>query len=234
MKFGRKSSGRPGGDDREPRPPSPRRGAETDGRATADGRRRSRSRGRARRRPLRHRRGRRRRGRRRARRPRRRCCSTPVGGPRAAAPGRRGQPGGPERDARRRRRRGRAAAPSPHPATATSGTTCAARSPPRPPARGGTATEREGRWGTELECQVQVRGPDGRSGTQPSRIVGINGTRWLLRATFLGRPAVNPDRAADFEDVVARVVVRRGDAAMAPGEPLPVELPDERPPHHLT
>ena len=90
---------------------------------------------------------------------------------------------------------------------------------------GGTATEREGRWGTELECQVQVRGPDGRSGTQPSRIVGINGNRWLLRATYLGRPAVNPDRAADFEDVVARVVVRRGDTAMAPGDPLPIELP---------
>ena len=90
---------------------------------------------------------------------------------------------------------------------------------------GGTATEREGRWGTELECQVQVRTPEGRSGTQPSRIAGINGNRWFLRATYLGRPAVNPDRAADFEDVVARVVVRRGDAAMAPGDPLPVELP---------
>ena len=90
---------------------------------------------------------------------------------------------------------------------------------------GGTATEREGRWGTELECQVQVRTPEGRSGTQPSRIVGINGNRWFLRATYLGRPAVNPERAADFEDVVARVVVRRGDTAMAPGDPLPVELP---------
>ncbi|MET1058900.1 MAG: DUF3710 domain-containing protein [Nocardioides sp.] len=90
---------------------------------------------------------------------------------------------------------------------------------------GGTATEREGRWGTELECQVQVRTPEGRSGTQPSRIVGINGNRWFLRATYLGRPAVNPERAADFEDVVASVVVRRGDAAMAPGDPLPVELP---------
>ena len=90
---------------------------------------------------------------------------------------------------------------------------------------GGTATERKGRWGPELECQVQVRTPEGRSGTQPSRIAGINGNRWFLRATYLGRPAVSPERAADFEDVVARVVVRRGDAAMAPGEPLPIELP---------
>jgi hypothetical protein len=90
---------------------------------------------------------------------------------------------------------------------------------------GGIASEREGRWGTELACQVQVRTPDGRGGTQPSRIVGVNGNRWFLRATFLGRPAVEPDNAADFEDVVARVVVRRGDTAMAPGDPLPLELP---------
>ncbi len=90
---------------------------------------------------------------------------------------------------------------------------------------GGIATEREGRFGAELECQVQVRSPEGRTGTQPSRIVGINGPRWFLRATYLGRPAVEPDNAADFEDVVARVVVRRGETAMPPGDPLPIVLP---------
>ena len=90
---------------------------------------------------------------------------------------------------------------------------------------GGTATEREGRWGTELECQQQVRTADGRSGHQQTRIVGVNGPRWFLRATYLGRPAVDPDNAAEFEEVVAKVVVRRGDAAMPPGDPLPIVLP---------
>jgi len=43
--------------------------------------------------------------------------------------------------------------------------------------RGGTATEREGRFGTELMCQLTVRTPDGRTGTQPSRVIGVNGAR---------------------------------------------------------
>ena len=93
--------------------------------------------------------------------------------------------------------------------------------------RGGQATEREGRWGTELVCQMPVQRPDGTTATQPSRIVGINGDRWMLRASFLGRPAVDPDATSEWEDALAQVVVRRGEAAMPVGEPLPVRLPDD-------
>ena len=93
--------------------------------------------------------------------------------------------------------------------------------------RGGQATEREGRWGTELVCQMPVTRPDGTEATQPSRIVGINGDRWMLRASFLGRPAVEPDQTSEWEDALAQVVVRRGTEAMPVGEPLPVRLPDD-------
>ncbi|GAA5130292.1 hypothetical protein GCM10023339_60520 [Alloalcanivorax gelatiniphagus] len=93
--------------------------------------------------------------------------------------------------------------------------------------RGGQATEREGRWGTELVCQMPVQRPDGTTATQPSRIIGINGPRWMLRASFLGRPALDPDATSDWEDALAQVVVRRGDEAMPVGEPLPVKLPDD-------
>ncbi|KRE96087.1 hypothetical protein ASG76_03305 [Nocardioides sp. Soil774] len=93
--------------------------------------------------------------------------------------------------------------------------------------RGGHATEREGRWGTELVCQMPVQRPDGTTATQPSRIIGINGERWMLRASFLGRPAVEPDATPDWDDALAQVVVRRGDTAMPVGEPLPVTLPDD-------
>ena len=55
--------------------------------------------------------------------------------------------------------------------------------------RGGQATEREGRWGTELVCQMPVKRPDGTEAIQPSRIIGINGARWMLRASFLGDDA---------------------------------------------
>jgi hypothetical protein len=93
--------------------------------------------------------------------------------------------------------------------------------------RGGTATEREGRFGPELVCQLTVKTPDGRTGQQPSRIVGINGSRWLLRATFLGKPAVDDESAASWEDALTKIAVRRGDHAMPVGDPLPVTLPEE-------
>ena len=49
----------------------------------------------------------------------------------------------------------------------------------------------------------------------------------MLRASFLGRPAIDPDNTAEWEDALAQVVVRRGEQAMPVGEPLPVRLPDD-------
>jgi len=93
--------------------------------------------------------------------------------------------------------------------------------------RGGTAEEREGRWGTELVCQMPVTRPDGTAANQPSRIIGVNGERWLLRASLLGRPAVEPEASGEWEDTLAQIVVRRGTVAMPVGEVLPVALPDD-------
>ncbi len=92
--------------------------------------------------------------------------------------------------------------------------------------RGGTATEQQGSFGTELACQLNVKLDDGRVGTQPSRVVGVNGPRWMLRATLLGRPAVDPEVGAAWERTLRSVAVRRGTHAMPVGEPLPVVLPD--------
>ncbi len=91
---------------------------------------------------------------------------------------------------------------------------------------GGVATEREGNFGVELVCQVSVRREDGTTGTQPSRIIGINGPRWMLRATLLGRPALEFDSSQAWEETIARVGVRRGDHAMPVGDALPVALPE--------
>lgn len=91
--------------------------------------------------------------------------------------------------------------------------------------RGGTATEQEGRFGTELLCELQVQRPEGRF-VQHSRIVGVNGSRWLLRATLLGSPARGEEGAEAWEDILTRVAVHRGNEAMPVGEPLPLALPD--------
>lgn len=92
---------------------------------------------------------------------------------------------------------------------------------------GGETSERTGTWGTELECRIPVELPDGQSGTQPSRVIGIEGGRWFLRATLLGRPAMEPDDAQEWEAAIRSTVVRRGREAMPPGEPIPLRLPPE-------
>jgi len=90
---------------------------------------------------------------------------------------------------------------------------------------GGTADEGEGLWGTELRVMMPVELPDGQHATQPSRVLGITGPRWLLRATLFGEPALEPAEDGLIESALREVVVVRGDAAMSPGEPIPMQVP---------
>lgn len=90
---------------------------------------------------------------------------------------------------------------------------------------GGTATENEGPFGTELVLVVPVEDPDGQIFSQTSRVIGVDGPRWLLRATVLGRAAVEPDAAGPMEQALRNVIVVRGSEAMAVRESLPLRLP---------
>ncbi|TDD20421.1 DUF3710 domain-containing protein [Kribbella turkmenica] len=90
---------------------------------------------------------------------------------------------------------------------------------------GGTATESEGPFGTELVLVVPVEDPDGQIFSQTSRVVGVDGPRWLLRATVLGRAAVEPDAAAPMEATLRSTIVVRGAEPMAVRESLPLRLP---------
>lgn len=90
---------------------------------------------------------------------------------------------------------------------------------------GGTATEADGPFGRELHVVMNVTTPDGQPATQPSRVLGIAGPRWLLRATLLGRPAVESDPESEIESALRDVVVVRGSEPMAPGDPLPLVMP---------
>ncbi|AIY17282.2 hypothetical protein KR76_11895 [Pimelobacter simplex] len=73
---------------------------------------------------------------------------------------------------------------------------------------------------------MRMTRPDGQTGTQTTRVIGVNGPRWLLRATFLGEPARDPEAAAEWESAITRVAVRRGAHAMPVGEQLPLTLPE--------
>ena len=92
--------------------------------------------------------------------------------------------------------------------------------------RGGVASEQEGRWGPELHCELTRTLQDGRTGQQLSRIIGINGPRWMLRATLIGGPARGGAARDQWDAVISTVVVRRGEGAMPVGEPLPLTLPE--------
>jgi hypothetical protein len=93
--------------------------------------------------------------------------------------------------------------------------------------RGGTATEAQGPWGPELRVVMAVKTPDGKAAQQPSRVYGIAGPRWLLRATLFGQPALEPVGDGLVESALHEVIVRRGAEPYAPGEALPLRVPPD-------
>jgi len=96
--------------------------------------------------------------------------------------------------------------------------------------RGGTATEQDGAHGTELKVVVPVQTPDGRPATQASRVVGVDGPRWMLRGTFLGKSAQEADPDGVLESAFRAVVVVRGNEPMAPRAMLPLQMPTQAAP----
>ena len=93
-------------------------------------------------------------------------------------------------------------------------------------AGGGLLDEIEGPWGTEVRTQVPAELPDGTQGSQPARFVGIDGPRWFLRFVFLGEAATDRDAAGAVEAIARSVVVVRDGEARAPGDALPLRLPE--------
>ena len=86
---------------------------------------------------------------------------------------------------------------------------------------GGLVEEIDGEFGPELKAKVP-----GQGGTlQAARFVGVDGPRWFLRGLFLGS-AAEPGANSDLEGVFRDIVVVRGNEAMAPGDALPLRLPE--------
>lgn len=90
---------------------------------------------------------------------------------------------------------------------------------------GGHHVPISGPFGPELHIRVPVEMSDAEEGFQPSRIVGIEGPRWLLRATFLGDAGLNPSDEGLLMEALKDVIVVRGNEARIPREPLLLTLP---------
>jgi len=93
--------------------------------------------------------------------------------------------------------------------------------------QGGVIDKGVGAFGPELRARVPVRLPDGSQGVQVVRFLGADGPRWFLRAVISGQAAVQPEAAALVEQVFRGVVVVRGTQAMAPRDPIPLQLPPQ-------
>jgi hypothetical protein len=90
---------------------------------------------------------------------------------------------------------------------------------------GGAADPTDGTFGRELHARIPMETPGGGRTVQPARFVGVDGPRWFLRGMFQGPAATDPVQARRLEDIFRGVVVVRGGDAMAPRDPLPLQVP---------
>ena len=93
---------------------------------------------------------------------------------------------------------------------------------------GGSASLAEGPFGVELRRLIPVTTPEGEQGYQPSRMWVAEGPRWLLRGIVYGQAALEEGLESPVAEMLTafrNVVVRRGDEAMAPGDLLPLTMP---------
>lgn len=83
------------------------------------------------------------------------------------------------------------------------------------------ATETDGTFGKELLLPVHLKG-----GTVTTRIVGVDGPRWMLRGIFAGKAAEDGEEQKDvLDEYFTRIVVARGEEPLAPRDMIPMHAP---------
>jgi hypothetical protein len=94
--------------------------------------------------------------------------------------------------------------------------------------QGGTTTIAGGPFGPEVLAEIPVT-TAGQTGTRLARFVGVDGPRWFLRGVIAGEGAVNPEAAAQIEDLFRSIVVVRGNTPMPPRDLIPLHMPAATP-----
>ncbi len=93
---------------------------------------------------------------------------------------------------------------------------------------GGSAERKKGPYGTELRRVVPVES-DGEDSFAPLRDWLVQGPRWLLVARMMGDAAIDVSgdgASGPFEEAFRNLIVRRGDEPMAPGQTVPLKVPE--------
>ena len=89
-----------------------------------------------------------------------------------------------------------------------------------------------GRFGTEIHAVMPTVDLDGNAHVQPVRFVGARGSRWLVRAVISGDGALRGtlesiESTSEIDDIIAKLVVNRGEEPLPPGERLALRSPSE-------
>ena len=98
--------------------------------------------------------------------------------------------------------------------------------------QGGHAEAAAGPFGTEVRRVLPMEGPEGEQLFHVSRIWLVEGPRWLLRGTLMGRAAMaegEPARADIFVEFFRNLVVLRDEQPRVPGELIHLALPEGPP-----
>lgn len=91
---------------------------------------------------------------------------------------------------------------------------------------GGTTQAVEGLFGTELVLSVPVRVNSGMVVNVVKRMVGIEGDRWMIRATVSGRSALTDETVSKTNAFLSHCAVDRGSEAISAGTVLPLAFPE--------
>ncbi|KAB8289164.1 hypothetical protein DSM100688_0244 [Bifidobacterium ramosum] len=85
------------------------------------------------------------------------------------------------------------------------------------------AVEQPGVFGTELKLPVSLKGGK----VLDTRIVGVDGPRWMLRGIFSGKAATDPTdpETLALNKFFADIVVERGEEPLAPRDLIPMHPP---------
>lgn len=93
-------------------------------------------------------------------------------------------------------------------------------------AKGASVTVEEGEFGNELLIRIPAELPDGRKGERIARFIGIDGPRWMVRAMFMGKAALQKDQAAVLYDILKNTVIERGERPLPARRMLELTPPE--------
>ena len=91
--------------------------------------------------------------------------------------------------------------------------------------RGGHHTVIEGHFGPEVVATLPGRRVDGSAGEGTVRIIGVQGSRWVLRATVTGESVADDAVVGRVNAFISGCVIDRGSEAAASGTVLALAAP---------